>query len=611
MENQNLSNAIKSISNILKDSKQKRVLTLRKNGSTLDEIGATLGVTRERVRQIEIKPKKQIIDILTRNQTALIENMFIDGIMDESKILEILDIEDLEVLKYIVHTGNADELKISVSPELSLIIVDNTSALKKFTKQIVDSIKKTGGDVKKDFITPMNEAGYGFVTNKNATEFLIYHQIKSYNNKMFYGKITIAKAIAMAIHDFDDKKVVISDQESLQSFADILNNVYGLDVKPNRALATRIQDILVMVDKATYTTIDSFVYDEETLDSIINFVEKDCTTKMSYTSLFNRFEEELSSKTNIVNESMLHGILKHYESDNKYKCLRCYISPDEQQETSGEYFKSFAELLYKNGPMSESEILEAFPDWSPIYIKYAMTYYKEIVQWDKKVYNNIKRIKISETNKKIIKDTIESLSSNEYHYTSSYNVYEEVKKVIDLDSAGIKSDKHLFYYCKHFMADDYKYRRPHIYSNNAYEEASITTDALVQSMVSNKDIIDKKEFLAEISKAYGSKNSSLSLSMQRLLSGYIRISADSYIKKEKFKIQKSTLSAISCVLDNLCVDGIVDVAAIKDFSVFPKISVEWNSWVLCGIVDSFNTGYEKENKSNTKSKHVVSNLVKK
>jgi hypothetical protein len=78
-------NLSKEFLDFIKDEKTKKILLLRKSGKTLDEVGTEMKLTRERVRQIESKPKMLIARWMNANIKELEESLCQNKIIDDKK----------------------------------------------------------------------------------------------------------------------------------------------------------------------------------------------------------------------------------------------------------------------------------------------------------------------------------------------------------------------------------------------------------------------------------------------------------------------------------------------------------------------------------------------
>lgn len=606
-------NLIKEYNDIIKDDKQKKVLLLRGQGKTLDEVGSEIKVTRERVRQIEMKPKTAICKWANINAIELKETLCDNDIVNNKKLEKLLGKDNVDIIKYAISTTNIENNVWFYIKTLDTVIYDEKSEFIDLLNAKVEEIKDSGDKSLTDFINIFKEAGYDFFAENIVEDYLKSNNLNIFDNKIHFGKMTIAKAVALVSSQLPDKKIRITNKKELEEFAKLINQNYDLGVKAGRALSTRIQDILVMVDKATYSPVESIVISDDLINKITEYVQEMESDRISYSALYDIFEEELVTETNIDNQYGLHGILKHYEESKDYLCLRYYICKKEISNVkSKSYFEKLAIILKENGPMTIDEIIKKIPEWNNMYIKYATIYYPEIVQWNTTTYINLATVKMSEKEKATITEIVETSLDNKYKYTSSYIIYNKITKQLPefVKNNNITDEKQLYYIIQYMFSDKYKFRKPHILNNSDITE-SFTTDDLVKLITGKGKVLDKKELIENLTTYYGPKNSSLSLSLQRVLSDYVRIGQNQYVLKTRINLSEKDVKVISEQLNRFSIQGKVIIAGnITDFSEFPKIDFKWNAWLLCGIIDKYDFKYKKVLGANNSSQHSIVPIVK-
>jgi hypothetical protein len=389
-------NLSKEFLDFIKDEKTKRILLLRKSGKTLDEVGTEMKLTRERVRQIESKPKMLIARWMNANIKELEESLCQNKIIDDKKAAKLFTADGLEILKYVFKTTNESTSWSYIEP-LNIIICDENHNFVNYLKELVEQFKEKEFDLENDFLSKIYEKNYTFFTKEYAAKFLEANNFNVFNNEVHYGKMTIAKAVVLAAQTISSGNVKITNKKSLQEFADYINENYGLNVKADRALSTRIQDILVMVDKATYSAPDNIKISDKIIKNICKYVKEMKNDRISYSALYNIFEKDLKN-TSITNHYALHGALRFYEQENDYMCLRYYICKQEVSNIqSKSYFEKLPKLLKEKGILNSNQIKAEIPEWNDMYIKYAIIYYPEVVRWDDDTFINLDTIKISKT----------------------------------------------------------------------------------------------------------------------------------------------------------------------------------------------------------------------
>lgn len=602
----------KSLENILCEKKNKEILLQRALGKTLDSVGKQFKVTRERIRQMESKPRIQIERWLSYNTDTLLKTVCRDGAFDDKRAAKIFGDDSLQILKYIISTKIFDH-KWSYVKETDLIIYDEVG-------NFYDDLDVTLSQAKEskmnfdETLEGLIDDGYAFLTEDRFKAILNARNFNVYRNTIYHGKMTIGKAIALSAIDYPGNRVRITDKEELQKFADYINANYDMNVKIGRALSTRIQDILVMVGKATYGPKSLIRLPEDVFKEITDYISTMKNDRISYSALFERFKDTLLSRTSIDNHYFLHGILKEYEKENGYICLRYYVCRDDAEGMkSKDYFKKLADLLAANKPMTTKEIVEAMTDWNEMYIKYAMMYYPEIVQWDKNTFTNVDGFSLTDTEKQVLSDIVDECIDNKYHYTSSYVIYDKaVEKAPELlRKYGIENEKQFFSVVQFFCKDKgLLIKRPHIVKSRR-TDGSFTTDDFIRLIANRTKIVDKRTLLCDMIKYYGNKNSSLSLSLQKVLTDYMRIGRFDYIQKKKLKLTEEDKKKIVEQIEKYMIGGrILLLNRIPTYKDFPDVGFEWSKWMLSEIVQEYDLGFKKTAQAANASVHSLLPIVR-
>jgi len=591
------------LDNILHNKREAEVLKQRSQGITLDVIGSALNVTRERARQIEIKPRQRLRRWLEHRADKLVEKLCENNLIIESKAITMLGESKWKIIKYVVSAESGD-YKWNYIKDIDAVIFDNASKFNAIAEETLKHIRKS--NAVSDFVEKMNQAGYLFVNSDIAKKYLNNKNFNTFGETVVEGKMTIGKATIATVNKYFPEGITLSDEKELKKFADILNEQYSLNVKPNRALTTRMQGVLVMCGKAKYCTKEKLTISEELLLKISNYINNEVEQdRILYRILFDKFEKELKAE-GINNYHALHGILKENEYKCKIICIKHYVCKNITKNVLSEnYFKSFEQwLIEKNRPVAASEIFEKFKDWNLTTIKQAMGYYRNIVKWDDETYFNTKCLKITDTEVEKLSEILCQATNNKYHYISSYLLYSKIQKEAPeiLRKYNITTEKQAYYVVQNIFADKYVFRRPHISAD--LSRTSFSTDDLVRMASGNKARINKLEMINVLAKYYGERNSSLSLAIQKHLSNYIRINGNEYFRKDKIKFNTADIAKINnFIKKNLIKETILLPAKITDFSELPEIACGWNSWVLCEMVDFLNLPYTKIEKKNAPSQN--------
>ena len=126
---------------------------------------------------------------------------------------------------------------------------------------------------------------------KYVDKFLKARNFNIINNTAHFGKITIAKAIELAAEDFVPGGIHITDNDELKLFAESIEKKYGIKVTPGKAFSTRIQDILILIDKATYGPPTIVNVDEKIIKEIDAYINNMPNERISYQCIYNEFKK--------------------------------------------------------------------------------------------------------------------------------------------------------------------------------------------------------------------------------------------------------------------------------------------------------------------------------
>lgn len=579
------------------------VLHSRAKGETLDSIGSRYGITRERARQIEIRPRELVERWMDKRSSQLIAIFGGDIIANNKKAKEYFGEDKWQILKYCAGTKESQKFSSwSYIPELDTICYSKT------INENLDDILQSCADKNKSIdytISKLKESGINITNEKILNKVCNSRKIHIYDGDLYPNKLNVGKGIIAAVTTEFKDGINISDKEQMKKFAEYMNEKYGLSVKPDRALTARIQDILVMSGKATYKSPD-YIYPSKALDTAIkNYVESISDDRINYKTVFNEIDKDLMKECGITTFQGLHGYIKKNEKRIGVISLRYYVcKAGVTALKSKDFFEKFYNWLKDLGrPAGLDEILDNFDGWNDMYPKYAMLYYPQIVQWGQGTYMNMDVFNIPEDIiEKARKVLIENMN-NKIHYTNSYILTAQLKnKVPDfINNPLVKNESHVFNLAKYYLYDDkILFTKPHIVSKDAIGgKEFFTTEDFIYLIIGKKNQICKPELMKEVLRCYGQKNSSLCLGVQHILKDFIRIDTDQYFKKSAIKISNDDINKIDEFIEkHMANDMYIVPDKLCDFSELPKLQFRWNSWALCSVIEMFSKKYKTLYKRN-------------
>jgi len=593
------------------------IIIMRSQGKTLDEIGAKLGITRERARQIEFKPKNIIERWLTTREKEILEDFACNKIFDQEKAKKEFGQTYWMVIKYVIMSDNkTGKLNWKYLDSIDLIYYSKTNSIKLDISNIEKALKnQKNSNIIKTFTKEMNLLGYDFWNDDLTEQHFKNSKYNIYNEEIHEGRITIGKSISIVAKNYFKEGIKVTDKKQLKVFADKTNEVFDLGVTAQRAFLTRVQDVLLMCDKGKYVSPDYLKFDNDLMYDITEYVNSMKEKRITYEALYKIFKNDLNLKTSVNNHYYLHGALKYLTEKNELPltCYRYYVSKPETQKTkSKDFFKTLYDYL-KDKPYSLTieELLKVFPSWNKMYFRYAMMYFPSIVQWVQGSYICLDALDITKEDSEFMFNTVEKLLNNKFGYTTNYQIYNEIKnKRPDiLVKLGVDDENKMYHIIQYLMSDKYLCRRPHILKE--WKDDNFSTQDLVTLLVKDKEIVNKQELMNDLISYYGNKNSSLSLAIQKELVNYIKISTFEYVRKKDLNINKDDLSKISGLIrENMIKGEVLLPNKITDFSKFPKLKYNWTPWMLCEIVEEYNLDFKIIGKRTIPSQNTMTIVLK-
>lgn len=593
-------NLKQELENIMKNKKQKEVLVYRSEFKTLDQIGEILQVTRERARQIEIKPKSFIERWLENRGDMIFKQFSKNGLVPSKNMIKYFGEENWKIIRYVLISND----KTNKNPRIKLHYIEAIDSIihdpkNQFNELILEFVQQDINNID-EISKKMIEKSYEFATTEVVEKCALQLGMNVYNNNVHSNKLSIGKSILDAANTKYKDGVNISNKKELEQFAQYLNKHYTLDVKIGRALTTRIQDILIMADKTTYISPDRLVIDEKLDKIIVDFINNMSEDRITYQTLFDKLINEIQKYSNIDNYHFLHGYIKKNEERLNVVALRYYVCKNEVENiTSSEYFVRLKNLLVsEKQDLSDEYILEKLEGWQPTYLRYAMIYYPEIVQWTKNTYLDLTIIN-ADKYKKQLEELIKKLTNNKLKYTNEYLLYDEVCKEMPefIKDNRITESGQIFHILQYYIPDGYHYSRPHIVAGMSGNN-SFTTNTLINKIIKNSKVIYKNDLIRELKQYYGSKNSSLSLAIQETLNSFIRIDSNKYYKKSKFELTKEDITLINSYIKKHIEENGMILPNTMDYSNFPELPFKWNDWVLSEIINIYKLNYTLLTKRN-------------
>ncbi len=575
------------------NSRAYNIVFRRAKGETLQEIGSSGDevVTRERIRQIESRfirkycvPLGEVIDEIRGDRNYIyaqeVRNLYGDEelgsvlvhILKHNEKYEYLDFADCFVLN---DKNNSIEDKIiklmaefvgegiDIYENIELLdeIYENNDISFMKLGEVFNFLEKYNYKIYGDYVTP-HRVSYGLLCKNIVKEYFPY-----------------------GIKLNQDEKTVCDD---LIKFRKIFEDKYPDVVLPegDRALSARMSSVMVICDRGKIMPEESVQIDLSLLNEMKSYIDSLQIEKIYYSEVFANFEGRLRLTSNVNNYYFIHGIMMLYYPDD-YEYYRDYMIRKDFNgisENNADRVRKY--IIQKGRIITKKELKTQFPGFSNIMIDLMFDEDPKLIQWDYNKYTCEDLIEATDEDKKNIVQILEKSLIDNNGVLSENKLFDIMKnKYADfMNKNKIFKPINLYYYCAKTFNETADFRMPNISRKGMFENLSIKDVALY--LLGNPDEISYSDYL-KIAKKMKWSDVSASNAFYRIENDYIRISDDTYIKKEKLKIESNLLIEIRKRIEELFEDEYIAICNIVDYDNFPSISHEWNGYLLEAIVKKY------------------------
>lgn len=577
----------------LKDS-ARNCLLLKAQGQTLQEIGESIGVTRERVRQIIAKTVRKLNFV---NGPILEKLMQGQGCFYKSDIKKLFNVpEHLDCFAYILENSEtihyfefADKFVDS-----KLIPDDWEAQLRTMMYELVgdavnyydilDEVEAELANRKLNFLDASDFMGFLFEQRYIAMGDYIMKRRGVYK-RICYD--TIRRYFKTGIKlDSDD------ENQDMLRMREIISREYAGYTLPdnNRAITARVSPDLILCGRGRYCAPENAVLDENLFAEIVEYINNSEETSLYYAEIFAAFSGRLIAETSVDNANYLHGALRYlYPDDFEYE-RDLLVKHGMLRVTFGERLVNA--IKSNGGPIAKKELLKQFPGVTDIRIVNAIVADPKLIQWDYNEFNHIDNVHCTDSDADQLHIILDELLNIQGGYSSENNFYSAVKNKYPgfLEKNKIESSLNLFYIAAYLFSKDYRFSRPHI-ASQAFPDMELTNINVARFFVADRPELYYQEFV-QISQRAGWSNGTFTIILNAIEKDYIRVDLNRYIHRSLFSVTPDAIEATRHQLENLVHDsGYYGIFAIFGYDGFPAIDYEWNEHLLQSIIENYDMGF--------------------
>ena len=361
---------IQRINNEDKTGSKELAIRLKQEGHSLEEIGKTLGVTRERVRQILTGAKTKLshmIHLSNMNPVGYVrartEDKFFLNKDDFAFVFQDGQVTDW--LWSCLSGSYFDCKKYSYSSIFdAMIFVDVTEITQVKINQTINRLPKIIEE--NDLENILLRESENLCISKDLM-FRIFRKIYTKSNKVYVrGTLTNTAAYSYILARYFPEGIKARDPESFYKFSSLVSEKFGTYMADfdERTLYIYVSRFGVLCGIGKYMAPSLLNIDKDVLGTVDEYISQNERTAISFAKIFKDLEEKLMA-AGITNQYFLHGVLKYYnelsEEKKEYIICRDYVTKDCNVTKKEEISKFIAE----NSPVHSSVIRENFPELYP------------------------------------------------------------------------------------------------------------------------------------------------------------------------------------------------------------------------------------------------------
>ncbi len=569
--------ALNSCFKIFDKDNYKKVIYNRAHGSTLEEVGQLLGVSRERIRQMEQKVQTLFDSVIIRTRIMWLLSASLNGktIITREEVSDYLRNNANEIIYLLI---NSKSNYFDYSKELDLFIIsDQVNASK--LDSVLDELPEIIISLELDNIIEQttNEFKIESESIKRAVESKYRVSGQVYHKR----KISLAEMYNIVLQRYYPTGMKLFEKTEHDRFRRHIEEMFG-DVKlpqNNRAVDARVASIGILCDRGTYIHPDYIKIENNLIEEIKDYIKKGLRNSYTFLEIFEHFKDQLLLDSNVNNRYFLQGILK-YHYNREFYFTRDMISKTPNIESLDDQIEMF---VSKYDIVTKDQLRKNFAGITEAMLLTTISRCKAIITIENGEYMHIRNLNIIEADYEISK----VISNLIFDMPVSSRKLLEVLFLTHSDFLSrnqVFSHIKLFSVIQYMFRNKYKFSRPFIAKQDTEE---ITKISIVKNYLNGRDYYEISE-LIEFCELNLLKFLSWSSLIDNLSDEYIRVDSGICVNIDQLDIDEKKIESIKNILkDVISSKGYISARKITDFMFYPPIGINWNGYVLKSIVEKY------------------------
>lgn len=557
---------------IYKKPNEKLIIRGRSKDKTLEQLGFELGITRERVRQIESRVKSKFEDFQNRRNIVLKISADVNG----DKMISVNRIASYSsdnISEFIFLLKNCKNSEYTYDNNLDTLIIGNDSIYNRI-KNCVDNLPNL---IKAEHLSETLTSISDMHNIPNEMLEKVFYDTYNVTGKVFHrSRLLLTEVYENIIKDYYANGIHIYDEEELNRFRKLIISEYGDIPLPesNRALSARISEKCILSDRGVYKAKQQEYISKKLSDKIFGYIKYGNNDIYMTNAIFAVFEKELVEE-GVKNKYYLQGIL-HEMFGDEFIFRRDYISKDPNFTS---VYSSIIKYIQKyDYPLSKDQLKNQFPGITEIVFTIALDDAEIINLFGKYLHSSYVRVDYSE--KQYLRELIDCiLSDNEAHHIK--DIYEiitrEKPEIFTRNSAMFPFGA--FSILEFLFKNEFQFLRPYIAKNDV--EIDRPSERL-HDLIYSRDEFTVSEISEFVRYNHFQINSLLEY-VNGCNDEFLLVDDNTMMKIDKIGIDE----AIANQVEDIISKSISETTLVKSLTIWselPTIKVSWTEWLVYSVI---------------------------
>ena len=247
----NLEEEIKTISEqMFSNEREMKIVTMRANKKTLQDVGNELNITRERVRQIEKKIREKFIKQIHAYQ--IIKKIYAER--NQDKVLTGAELSEFfgdNAVVFLYFLRGVETADYEYDEDLDVFIVEDRELIDR-VQEFMETLPETIAEKNYNKYVLIGIENYGL--NKEIIDAAIKERYKFNGNIYHRSRLRLSEIYELILNEYYPEGIHVYDSEEIASFRKRVKEEYGEVTLPkeDHAIATVITRVGILCNRGVY-----------------------------------------------------------------------------------------------------------------------------------------------------------------------------------------------------------------------------------------------------------------------------------------------------------------------------------------------------------------------